>query len=116
MHACFWTTQAAKPSGFSLLIAHFGHKKRLAALVGAVSPLVLESVISFSECDWAVAHARGRSKGSQGCREDADDDLNDGLPSFLLHSAFMVFLGFITMEGALPGQSPLRLLSLLRRA
>ena len=40
-----------------------------------------------------MAHARGSSEGSQGCREDADDDLNDGLPSFFLHSAFMVFLG-----------------------
>ena len=44
-----------------------------------------------SECDWAVAHATRSSEGSQGCREDADDDLNDGLPSFFLHSAFMVF-------------------------
>ena len=25
--------------------------------------------------------------------EDADDDLQDGLPSFFLHGAFMVFLG-----------------------
>ena len=40
-----------------------------------------------------MAHARGSSEGSQGCREDADDDLNDGLPSFFLHSAFRVFLG-----------------------
>ena len=46
-----------------------------------------------SDSEWAVAHARGSSEGSQGCREDADDDLNDGLPSFFLHSAFMVFLG-----------------------
>ena len=44
--------------------------KKLTALIDAVSPLILESVISFSECDWAVAHARGGSKGSQGCRED----------------------------------------------
>ena len=46
-----------------------------------------------SDSEWAVAHTRGSSEGSQGCREDADDDLNDGLPSFFLHSAFMVFLG-----------------------
>ena len=109
-----------EPSGKAerVLAAHctLRAKKRPTALVDAVSPLVLESVISFSECDWAVTHARGRSKGGQGCREDADDDLNDGLPSFLLHSAFMVFLGLITMEGALLGQSPLRLLSLLRQA
>ena len=48
---------------------------------------------SCSEYDRAVAHARGGSEGSQGCREDADDDLQDGLPSFFLHGAFMVFLG-----------------------
>ena len=48
---------------------------------------------SCSEYDGAVAHARGGSEGSQGCREDADDDLQDGLPSFFLHGAFMVFLG-----------------------
>ena len=53
-----------------------------------------ERLTSFcSDSEWAVAHARGSSEGSQGCREDADDDLNDGLPSFFLHSAFMVFLG-----------------------
>ena len=65
--------------------------KKLTALIDAVSPLILESVISFSECNRAVTHATRSAKGSQGCREDADDDLNDGLPSFLLHSAFMVF-------------------------
>ena len=43
---------------------------------------------SLSECDGSVAHATRSAKGSQSCREDADDDLNDGLPSFLLHSAF----------------------------
>ena len=48
-----------------------------------------ERLTSFrSECDGSVTHTRGSSEGSQGCREDADDDLNDGLPSFLLHSAF----------------------------
>ena len=41
--------------------------------------------MSLSEYNRAVAHARGGSEGSQGCREDADDDLNDGLPSFFLH-------------------------------
>ena len=40
-----------------------------------------------SECYRAVAHARGRSEGGQSRREDADDDLNDGLPSFLLHGS-----------------------------
>ena len=29
----------------------------------------------MSDSEWAVAHARGSSEGSQGCREDADDDL-----------------------------------------
>ena len=46
------------------------YKKRPTAFVDAVSPLVLESVISFSECYWAVAHARGRSEGGQSRRED----------------------------------------------
>ena len=35
-----------------------------------------------------MAHARGSAEGCQSCREDADDDLNDGLPSFLLHGVF----------------------------
>ena len=43
-------------------------------------------MLSFcSDCEWAVAHARGRSEGGQSRREDADDDLQDGLPSFFLH-------------------------------
>ena len=41
--------------------------------------------LCFSECYRAVAHARGRSEGGQSRREDADDDLQDGLPSFFLH-------------------------------
>ena len=49
-----------------------------------------------------MAHARGSSEGSQGCREDAHDDLNDGLPSFFLHSAFMFFCVLVTW-----GLSPL---------
>ena len=61
---------------------------------------------SCSEYNRAVAHARGGAEGSQGCREDADDDLNDGLPSFFLHGAFMVFLGLITMEGPRWGKAP----------
>ena len=49
-----------------------------------------ERAVGFcgSDGEWAVAHAARSSEGSQGCREDADDDLNDGLPSFLLHGAF----------------------------
>ena len=50
--------------------------------------------MSLSEYNRAVAHARGGAEGSQGCREDADDDLNDGLPSFFLHSAFMMLDGY----------------------
>ena len=46
----------------------------------------MEWLTSFcSECDGAVTHARGRSEGGQGSREDADDDLQDGLPSLFLH-------------------------------
>ena len=59
-----------------------------------------------SDGDWAVAHARGGAKGSQSCREDADDDLNDGLPSFLLHSAFMLFLGVDNYGGSPAGAKP----------
>ena len=44
--------------------------------------------MSLSEYDRAVAHATRSAEGSQGCRKDADDDLQDGLPSFFLHSAF----------------------------
>jgi len=47
--------------------------------------LVLEGEISFSECYWAVPHAACGSEGGQGSGEDADDDLQDGLPSFFLH-------------------------------
>ena len=46
----------------------------------------------MSECDGSVTHARGGAEGSQGCREDADDDLNDGLPSFFLHSALFLMV------------------------
>ncbi len=42
-------------------------------------------MISFSECYWAVPHAACGSEGGQGSGEDADDDLQDGLPSFFLH-------------------------------
>ena len=47
----------------------------------------MEWLTSFcSECDGAVTHARGRSEDGQGSREDADDDLQDGLPSLFLHA------------------------------
>ena len=59
-----------------------------------------------SDGEWAVAHAARSSEGSQGCREDADDDLNDGLPSFLLHSALMMFLGVNYYGGSPAGAKP----------
>ena len=62
--------------------------------------------MSLSEYNRAVAHARGGAEGSQGCREDADDDLNDGLPSFLLHSAFMLFLWVDYYGGSPAGAKP----------
>ena len=46
-----------------------------------------------SDCEWAVAHATRSSEGSQGCREDWYDELNDGLPSFFFHGAFLVLDG-----------------------
>ncbi len=53
----------------------------------SVSPLVvLSRRLRSSECDWAVAHATGSTQCRQGCCEDAHNHLNDGLPSFLLHS------------------------------
>ena len=49
-------------------------------------------MISFSDCNRAVTHARGSAEGSQGCREDAHDDLDNGLPSFFLHSALFLMV------------------------
>ena len=48
--------------------------------------------MSLSEYNWAVAHATRSAKGSQSCREDADDDLNDGLSSFLLQRTLLLVL------------------------
>ena len=46
----------------------------------------MEWLTSFcSERDGAVTHAARGSEGGQGSREDADDDLQDGLPSLFLH-------------------------------
>jgi hypothetical protein len=71
--------------------SRFMKKKNPQPLVWEIADA--ERLASFcgSDGEWAVAHAARSSEGSQGCREDADDDLNDGLPSFFLHSAFMVF-------------------------
>ena len=54
----------------------------------SAASLFVSKCVSLSEYNRAVAHATGSAQCRQGCREDADDDLNDGLPSFLLHSAF----------------------------
>ena len=62
-------------------------------LLLSAASLFVSKCVSLSEYNRAVAHARGGAEGSQGCREDADDDLNDGLPSFFLHSVFMVLDG-----------------------
>jgi len=55
-----------------------------------------------SECDGSVAHAARGSKGSQGCREDADDDLNDGLPSFFFHSPFDLMVKHFRFKKSAP--------------
>jgi len=55
----------------------------------------------FSECYRAVAHARGRSEGGQSRREDADDDLQDGLPSFFLHGTKFLNSFFLHCESRL---------------
>ena len=50
--------------------------------------------IDGSDGEWALTHATGGSEGSQGCREDAHNQLNDGLPSFLFHSIrFLIVIG-----------------------
>ena len=38
-----------------------------------------------SECDWSVAHAARGAEGGESRSQDADDDLQEGLPSFFLH-------------------------------
>ena len=61
-------------------------------LLLSAASLFVSKCVSLSEYNRAVTHARGGSEGSQGCREDADDDLNDGLPSFFLHSALFLMV------------------------
>ena len=39
-----------------------------------------------------MTHATRSAEGSQGCREDAHDDLDNGLPSFFLHSALFLMV------------------------
>ena len=43
-----------------------------------------------SDGDWAVAHARGSAEGSQRCREDADDDLNENYREALCLLGFSI--------------------------
>ena len=75
-------------------VSHFGEakvafSKKEKSATSCVEIADAERLTSVrSECEGSVTHARGSSEGSQGCREDADDDLNDGLPSFLFHSVF----------------------------
>ena len=59
-------------------------KRKSATSCGEIADV--EWLTSFcSECDGAVAHAARGSEGGQGSGEDADDDLQDGLPSLFLH-------------------------------
>ena len=67
-------------------------QKKLAATSVSAASLFVSKCVSLSERDRAVAHATRSAEGSQGCREDADDDLQDSLPSFFLHCR-CVFLG-----------------------
>ena len=78
----------------------------LAATSVSAASLFVSKCVSLSEYNWAVTHATRSAEGSQSCREDADDDLNDGLPSFLLHSAFMLFLGVDNYGGSPAGAKP----------
>ena len=43
-----------------------------------------------------MPHAGGRSEGGQSRGEDADDDLNDGLPSFFVLHGIRRFRWLIT--------------------
>ena len=83
-----------------------GFTIKLAATSVSAASLFVSKCVSLSERDRAVAHATRSAEGSQSCREDADDDLNDGLPSFLLHSAFMLFLGVDYYGGSPAGAKP----------
>ena len=59
-------------------------KRKSATSCGEIADV--EWLTSFcSECYRAVPRARGSSEGGQGSREDADDDLQDGLPSLFFH-------------------------------
>ena len=71
-------------------ICYYELEARGPAFVVNVGPLVVGAKPSL---EWSAAHARGSSEGSPGCRENADDHLNNSLPSFFLHSAFIVFRG-----------------------
>ncbi len=72
----------------SISDANITSKKNWQRLLLSAASLFVSKCVSLSEYDRAVAHATRSAEGSQGCREDADDDLQYGLPSFFLHSAF----------------------------
>ena len=57
-----------------------------------------------------MAHAARGSEGGESRRQYADNDLNNGLPSFfVLHGVFALKVsGENVVVGALPGQSPHR--------
>ena len=61
-------------------------------LLLSAASLFVSKCISLSEYDRAVTHATRSAEGSQGCREDAHDDLDNGLPSFFLHSALFLMV------------------------
>jgi len=41
---------------------------------------------SCSDCEWPVAHARCHAQRSTDCRQNRNQNLNQRLPSFLLHN------------------------------
>ena len=58
----------------------------------SAASLFVSKCVSLSEYNWAVTHATRSAEGNQGCREDAHDDLDNGLPSFFLHSALFLMV------------------------
>ena len=88
----FWA-KLQKKTHFNLIFSENLLQKNWQRLLLSAASLFVSKCVSLSEYDRAVAHATRSAEGSQGCRKDADDDLQDGLPSFFLHGAFMVFLG-----------------------
>ena len=101
IHKQIFSAKIQKKSHFNLFISKNLLQNNWQRLLLSAASLFVSKCVSLSEYDRAVAHARGGSEGSQGCREDADDDLQDGLPSFFLHGAISVKVlngfGFVTL-------------------